>query len=292
MCSVVRNFFNKIFIILFFNLSLVSLNAQDLPFEGMWRGLLSQNDKPLMYEVILKLYYETDSTLFGTSKIISRAGDYVEYYLEGNFQDQKLNFTDITLMKQSGGNEKNPWCIKNYLASIDIEKDVWVMKGEWNSTVGGFIKDVFVEDSTLCQPGKFNLKKIRGYANQSESDGDKVRYFQGRLVEIQEVVEVNSDTLYLNIIDNNQVDNDTVTVFYNKELLIKQHRLSHESLEIPIVISKESNLLVIYANNVGDIPPNTAAIYFIENGGRKEIAIRSDTNKNAGIIFKRKQESD
>lgn len=287
----VKNF-QRVFIFLFFSLAFNTLKAQDLPFEGMWKGLLSQSDKSLMYEVILKLYYENDSTLFGTSKIISRSGDFVEYYVEGRFDGEKLNFTDVTLMKETGGNEKNPWCLKNYLANIELEKEVWVMKGEWSSPIGGYVNGEFKEDSTLCQPGKFNLKKIKGYANQSETDGDKVRYFQGRLVEIQEIVEVSLDTVYLSIIDNNQEDSDTVTIFYNKQLIAKQHRLSHQNFDFSIVISKEKNLLVIFANNTGDIPPNTAAIYFFENGIRKVISIRSDTNKNAGIIFKRKQDSD
>jgi hypothetical protein len=246
--------FSKLFlsIVLFFCTN--TLRAQDLSFEGMWKGLLSQNDKSLMYEVILKLYYETDSTLFGTSKIISRSGDYVEYYIEGKFDGQKLNFTDVTLMKESGGNEKNPWCLKNYFANIEIDKDAWIMKGEWNSPVGGYVNGEFKNDSTLCQPGKFNLKKIKGYANQSETDGEKVRYFQGRLVEIQDIVDVHSDTVFLSIIDNNQEDNDTVTIFFNKQLVVKQHRLSHQNFDFPIVISKEKNLLVIFANNTGDIP--------------------------------------
>lgn len=292
MYSILKGYCNKIFILLFFSLTWSSIQAQDLPFEGMWKGLLSQNDKTLMFDVIFKLYYESDSTLFGTSKIISRRGDYVEYYVEGTFNGEKLNFTDVTLMKESGGNEKNPWCIKNYLANISLEGDQWVMKGEWNSPVGGYVNGIYVEDSTLCQPGKFNLKKLRGYANESESDGDKIRYFQGRLVEVQDIIEVDADTVLLNIIDNNQEDNDTVTIFFNKQLIVKQHRLSHESLEFPIVVTNENNLLVIYANNTGDIPPNTAAIYFIEDGVRKQVSIRSDTNKNAGIIFKRKPVSD
>ncbi|HUH73916.1 MAG TPA: hypothetical protein VLZ75_05860 [Chitinophagales bacterium] len=292
MFGVIVKSFQKSLLGVFFLLGVLSLKAEDLPFEGMWKGLLSQKDKTLMYEVIFKLYYESDSTLFGTSKIISRTGDFAEYYLEGSFDGQNLNFTDVTLMKSSGNNDKHPWCIKNYLATIDTLKDSWVMKGEWGSPIGAYVDGVFVQDSSVCSSGKFNLRKIRGYANESESDGDKIRYFQGRLVEIQDIVEVQSDTIYLNIIDNNQVDNDTVTVFYNKQLLVKQHRLSHESLVLPIVVTNEKNLLVIYANNTGDIPPNTAAIYFTENGVRKEISIRSDTNKNAGIIFKRKHDSD
>ncbi|HZH68800.1 MAG TPA: hypothetical protein VFD65_06325, partial [Chitinophagales bacterium] len=143
-----------------------------------------------------------------------------------------------------------------------------------------------------CQPGKFQLTKIRGYANDALKSSDKVRYFQGRLVDVQEVFEVESDTLLLHIIDNNQLDNDTVSIFYDKQLLVKQHGLTYDPLELEIVTQdNKEHLLIIFANNTGDIPPNTAAIYFYENGVRREIAIRSDSSRSAGVIFKKKKVS-
>lgn len=263
--------------------------TQDLPFEGMWKGLLSQSDKGLMYDVVLKLYYESDSTLFGTSKIVSKTGKFAEFYVEGTYLDHQVKFTDITLMKESGGAASAAWCLKEYLGNIELVQDKWTMKGQWSNPVGAVYGQQYLPDSNYCAPGKFNLTKIKGYANQSESDGAKVRYFQGRLVDVQQVFEVDADTITLHIIDNNQIDNDTVTIFYDKQLIVKQHRLSHQSFEFDIVIQgDEQHLLVIYANNVGDVPPNTAAVFFIEDGVRREVAIRSDTSKNAGIIFKRK----
>ncbi len=267
-----------------------SLSAQDLPFEGMWKGLLSQSDKGLMYEVVLKLYYESDSTLFGTSKIVSKTGKFAEFYIEGTHDSNKVHFTDITLMKESGGTLSLPWCIKKYLAEVNLEGDKWVMKGEWNNPQSAVIKDKYLEEGVFCAPGKFSLTKIKGYANQTEADGDKIRYFQGRLVDVQQIFEVDADTVQLYIIDNNQEDNDTVTIFFDKQLLVKQHRLSHTSLEIPIIVrGDEQHLMVVYANNVGDVPPNTAAVYFFEDGVKREVAIRSDTSRNAGIIFKRRK---
>lgn len=270
-------------------LSVANAQTQDLPFEGMWKGLLSQSDKGLMYEIVLKLYYETDSTLFGTSKIVSKTGKYAEFYVEGTYDQHQVKFSDVQLMKESGGTLKSPWCLKDYLGDIELVNDKWILKGEWSNPNIAVYGDQYLDDKNYCAPGKFNLTKVKGYANQSEADGDKVRYFQGRLVDVQQVYEVEADTITLHIIDNNQIDNDTVTIFYDKQLVVKQHRLSHESFEFDIVIrGDDQHLLVIYANNVGDIPPNTAAVYFIEDGIRREVAIRSDTSKNAGIIFKRR----
>ncbi|MCO5233639.1 MAG: hypothetical protein LC105_07940 [Chitinophagales bacterium] len=285
-----KNFLLAFFIL--FGLSPI-LKGQDLPFEGMWKGMLSQSDKGLMYEIITKLYYESDSTLFGTSKIISKTGKYVEFYVEGSYIENQLVFTDIYMMKESGGTLALPWCIKKYFAEIILNGDKWEMKGEWSNPDEAVFNDQHLVGKQYCASGKFHLNKVKGFANATENDGDKVRYFQGRLVEIQEIVEINSDTLTLNFIDNNQIDNDTITVFFDKKLIVKQHGLTYESLSLPIFIDDEDeHLLIIYANNTGVIPPNTAAIYFFENGVKKEIPVRSDTSKSAGIIFKRKISSE
>ncbi|MCO5230473.1 MAG: hypothetical protein M9958_04875 [Chitinophagales bacterium] len=288
-----RKFFITTYIFFFLGGLSFSLKAQDLPFEGMWRGFLSQSDKGLMYEIITKLYYESDSTLFGTSKIISKTGKYAEFYIEGSYIDNQLNFTDIHLMKESGGSLDQPWCIKNYFAEISLNKDKWEMKGEWNNPDAAVFNDQYLQGKQYCAPGKFHLTKVKGFTNATEKDGDKVRYFQGRLIEVQDIVEVNSDTITLNFIDNNQIDNDTITVFFDKKLIVKQHGLTYDNLSVPIVVDDEDeHLLIIYANNTGEIPPNTAAVYFFENGVKREIAVRSDTSKSAGIIFKRKSKTE
>lgn len=281
-----------LFVLAFIYPNNINAQQQDYPFEGMWKGLLSQSDKNLMYEVVLKLYYETDSTLFGVSKIVTLTGNYAEFYVEGVHDSSRIEFKDIHLMKESGGSIKNPWCIKDYSAEVFTDGDVWRMSGEWENKNSAVVQSGSLGDGVFCQPGKFQLTKIRGYANDALKSSDKVRYFQGRLVDVQEVFEVESDTLLLHIIDNNQLDNDTVSIFYDKQLLVKQHGLTYNPLELEIVTQdNKEHLLIIFANNTGDIPPNTAAIYFYENGVRREIAIRSDSSRSAGVIFKKKKVS-
>ncbi len=275
---------------IFLSVSLFAQEQEDYSFEGMWRGLLSQSDKSLMYDVVLKVYYETDTTLFGTAKIVSRTGSFAEFYVEGTHDSNHIAFEDITLMKEHGGTVGSPWCIKEYLAKVYIENDKWVMSGTWENHNSAMITNKVFSGKEYCKPGKFHLTKVKGYANQSMKSDDKVRYFQGRLVDVQKTFEVETDSVTLFVIDNNQLDNDTVTIFYDKTLMVKQHGLTYEPLEIVIPVPEgREHLMVIYANNVGSIPPNTAAIYFYEYGVRKEVAIRSDTSNNAGILFKRKK---
>lgn len=259
---------------------------QDLPFEGMWRGLLSQEGVGNMSDIILKLYYETDSTLFGTSKIVSPRGDFVEYYVEGSFDSNSVHFYDVHLLKESRESMFDSRGMKEYQAEFSAENDKWMMTGIWEEITDSTSN---MDESYIHPEGRYRLTKVRGFANQSEKSSEKVRFFQGRLVEVQEVFEVSSDTIQLFVIDNNQLDQDSVTIFYDKKLLAKQHELTYTPLELEIVVSStQEHLLILYANNTGAIPPNTAAVYFFEDGQRREISIRSDMSKSAGVIFRKK----
>ena len=265
--------------------------AQENNYEGMWRGLLSQNDRTVMYEVVLKLYYESDSTLFGTSKIVHRNGNYSEFYIEGVYKDDQLVFKDQILIKETGSSHQFHWCVKEYFAQLSGSDDKWTLEGNWENDGTTYSQGKFEQGKFNCQPGKFSLTKVKGATIFKPGVDEKVRYFQGRYVEVQQILEVDADSLELNFIDNNQIDNDTITIFFNKDMMVKQHHLSHDSLKVMVkILPGTDNLLIVYANNVGTMPPNTAAMIYFENGVKKEISLKSDRSKNAGIIFRKKED--
>jgi hypothetical protein len=265
--------------------------AQENNYEGLWKGLLSQHDRAVMYEVVLKLYYESDSTLFGTSKIVHKNGNYSEFYVEGTYKDNQLVFKDQILIKETGSSHQFHWCVKKYFAQLTGSNDKWTLEGNWENDGTTYSLGKFHEGKFNCQPGKFSLTKVKGATIFKPGVDDKVRYFQGRYVEVQQIVEIDADSLELNFIDNNQIDNDTITIFFNKDLMKKQHHLSHDTLKVMVkILPKTENLLIVYANNVGTMPPNTAALIYFENGVKKEISLKSDRSKNAGIIFRKKED--
>jgi hypothetical protein len=273
------------------SISIPQVNAQENNYEGVWKGLLSQHDRAVMYDVVLKLYYESDSTIFGTSKIVHRNGNYSEFYVEGIYHNDQLVFKDIILIKETGSTYKFHWCVKEYFAQLSGSDDKWTLEGNWENNGTTYSMGKFHEGKFDCQPGKFSLTRVKGGTIFKPGIDEKVRYFQGRLVELQQILEVDADSLELSFIDNNQIDNDTISIFYNKDMMVKQHHLSHDSLKFMVkIIPRTDNLLIIYANNVGTMPPNTAAMIYYENGEQKEISLKSDRSKNAGIIFRKKED--
>ena len=100
-----------------------------------------------------------------------------------------------------------------------------------------------------------------------------------------------SDSLQLSLFDNGEVDGDTVSVLMNGEVIIAKQRLSTNAFRQTIYLdkSKDNIELLMYAENLGSIPPNTGLLVVKDGKDIYEIRFRGDYEKNAAIILKRKR---
>ena len=115
--------------------------------------------------------------------------------------------------------------------------------------------------------------------------------YKKRDKEIVNEIDVESDSLRIDVYDNGEVDGDIISVFYNEGLILNSQKLTHKSIRIDVVLdsTKEYNEVSMYAENLGLIPPNTALM--IVNDGKNKFNIRLSSNleKNATIRIKRKK---
>ena len=83
--------------------------------------------------------------------------------------------------------------------------------------------------------------------------------FEKRSNSLLRTVTVENATVKIELYDNGEVDGDSISLFYNGNVLLAHKRLSETPilLEIPVPIN-EINELVMYADNLGTLPPNTA----------------------------------
>ncbi|MBL0146267.1 MAG: LamG domain-containing protein [Chitinophagaceae bacterium] len=73
-------------------------------------------------------------------------------------------------------------------------------------------------------------------------------------------VEVEHDSITVTLYDNGVVDGDSVTLIYQDSILTTHQLLTDKGITFTIKIDKGNvnNELVMYAENLGSIPPNTA----------------------------------
>lgn len=115
--------------------------------------------------------------------------------------------------------------------------------------------------------------------------------FKEREVDVQNEIEVSSDSLQLDFYDNGEVDGDSISVFFNDKLLGANLKLSTRSIHINLNLdsTKEINTLSMFANNLGSIPPNTALMLIYDGNKRYEIRLSSNLEKNATVKIRRKK---
>lgn len=105
--------------------------------------------------------------------------------------------------------------------------------------------------------------------------------------ELFKKIETEAGEIKINLYDNGEIDGDTVSVYHNNKLLRSHVRLSQEAISITIAInaSEPHHELVMVAENLGSIPPNTSVMVITTPRNRYEVFISSNTQKNAKVVF-------
>ena len=108
---------------------------------------------------------------------------------------------------------------------------------------------------------------------------------QERKIQDEKIFEVSSSYLMINIWDDERVDGDTLSINFNGKWILKNHHLSKEKKTLLLSLKKDQeNEIIFHAVNLGEEPPNTAAVQLeYDNGIKKEFNMRSDFDSN-GII--------
>ena len=110
--------------------------------------------------------------------------------------------------------------------------------------------------------------------------------FEKRNNAVLRTVTVENATVQIELYDNGEVDGDSISLFYNGNVLLAHKRLTQTpiTLEIP-VSNNDENELVMYADNLGTLPPNTALMIVRDGNKRYEVRITSDLTKSGTIRF-------
>jgi hypothetical protein len=113
-----------------------------------------------------------------------------------------------------------------------------------------------------------------------------------RKTEVIRTIDFKSDSLTLILYDNGIVDGDTVSVLLNNEVIIPKQGLAEQAYRKVIKIapgSGDSLQLVIYAENLGSIPPNSGLLIIEDGSDRYEVGFEGDLKKSSAVKLRRKR---
>lgn len=130
---------------------------------------------------------------------------------------------------------------------------------------------------------------VKGMDEPSLNWADRYEKRSNALIQ---TIHVNEKKIRVDLYDNGEIDGDSISVFYDGKLVVARKRLSANpiTLFLPVTENTCRHELVMYADNLGSIPPNTALMIVTDGDKRHEIRVTSDLKKSGTINFVHKEE--
>jgi hypothetical protein len=111
-----------------------------------------------------------------------------------------------------------------------------------------------------------------------------------RKIETIRSVNIKTDSVLISLYDNGDIDGDTVSVVLNGNTIISRQGLTANAIKKTVYLTPDlgdSMQLIMYAENLGSIPPNTGLLILQDGDDRYEIRFAGDLKKNSAIILRR-----
>ena len=111
--------------------------------------------------------------------------------------------------------------------------------------------------------------------------------YENRQKELIKTIEVKGDSVKLEFYDNGAVDGDSISVFYNNKLIVQHLMLTERPAAFTVPLIDKINEIIMYAENLGTEPPNTALLVVTDKTKHFEIDVSSDLKKSGTIYLKK-----
>jgi hypothetical protein len=109
-------------------------------------------------------------------------------------------------------------------------------------------------------------------------------FFAGRTVTTPNRYVINADSVEIRFMDNGIIDGDTISVFYNGQLIVPKLSLKEKPYIIKLPLFPDyPNRLVIHAESLGEFPPNTALVRIIYGKSEQSFLLSSSMAKSGSI---------
>ena len=263
-------------------------HAQDL--NGIWKGKLVQEPGGCFLEYNIELqinFIATANTLSGKSYDYLDSARYVKLEFSGRYNTgtKRMVLIESTLMESKIPITCTP-CIKTYDLTWKKDGAEEVLWGECKGRQYG--------SDNSCPAYKVMLKR----AAKSDFPVDieqspelaaleKKLLLKPRDKELVQQMQLDTSRVRLDLYDNAEIDNDTVTVFLNNKLLLYRKMLTDKPLTIYLNAFPNTDYeLVMYADNLGSIPPNTALLVVTAGDKKYELRLVSGEQKSAAVRFR------
>jgi hypothetical protein len=106
--------------------------------------------------------------------------------------------------------------------------------------------------------------------------------------ELVKTVTVTNEDISVRLYDNGEIDGDTISVYLDGKPILSNKGLSTQPITVHLKMdeSNPDHVLVMVAENMGRIPPNTSLMIVQDGDKRYSVSITSTEQKNAMVRFR------
>lgn len=104
-----------------------------------------------------------------------------------------------------------------------------------------------------------------------------------RNVILKDTVNVTNKAITISIWDDSQIDNDVISIKINDEWIVKYLEAKAERIKFKYFLTQPENYIILRADNIGTIPPNTTAINIDDGTNSRTIVLNSDLGMSEAI---------
>ncbi len=104
-----------------------------------------------------------------------------------------------------------------------------------------------------------------------------------RKVSLRDSVQVNTKSISISIWDDGQIDNDIISVKINDDWIVQYLEAKKDKITFKYYLNQPINYLVLRADNIGNIPPNTTAVKIDDGTNSKIVVLNSDLGFSEAI---------
>lgn len=276
-------------LLIFFCLYVQAGFGQNL--SGFWRGTRTQNSGGCFTEYSLEFQITyADQQILGRSYSFLNKQQFTKILFSGKYNPnaKRMVIIESGVLQYSVPEHCIP-CIKTYDLIWSQQNGIEQLKGEWKGHEMG--------NNSICPPGKILLTRQKESVFPVEIDqSPQLAALQNsqpakdRKKILVEELKLDTSQLLIELFDNAEIDDDTVSVYLNNKLLLHRKRLTQQALQLAITAFPNTDYeLMMYAENLGKIPPNTALMIIRCGSKRYELRMVSSEENSAVVRFRYEQ---
>jgi hypothetical protein len=267
-----------------------AISAQNL--TGIWRGKRTQVSGGCYPEYTLEvhIYYSKDNAFMGNAYNYFDKDHYTKINFTGRYNPttKRLVILENAVLQYQVPADCIP-CIKTYDLNWAMVSGKETMEGEWKGHEMG--------NSQPCPPGKIHLEKetkavfpVDVYQDESLKALQKEMKIGNREKDLFQTFDLDSSELKIELYDNAEIDGDTVSILMNNTLVLYKKMLTDKPLVLNFTALPNTEYeFLMYAENLGRIPPNTSLMVISSGTKRYELRISSSEQKSAVVHFRYKK---